>query len=62
MFREVKKIVYINIIRLVVSNLEKKKIMGIESNGMVLTAANGDASKVVLLNIPADTPAGEKLV
>jgi tyrosyl-tRNA synthetase len=47
---------------LVVANLEKKKIMGIESNGMVLTAANGDASKVVLLNIPADTPVGEKLV
>jgi tRNA-binding EMAP/Myf-like protein len=47
---------------LVVANLEKKKIMGIESNGMVLTAANGDASKVVLLNIPAGTPVGEKLV
>ena len=41
--------------------MEKKKIMGIESNGMILTAANPDQSKVVLLNIPADTPAGEQL-
>ena len=42
----------------VVANLKPAKLMGVESNGMVLAAAVGEDGKPVLLDVPADVPSG----
>lgn len=45
----------------VVANLKPAKLMGVESNGMVLAAAVGEAGEPVLLDVPAHVPAGSKV-
>jgi methionyl-tRNA synthetase len=45
----------------VVANLKPAKLMGVESNGMVLAASVGEAGAPVLLDVPADVPAGSKV-
>jgi methionyl-tRNA synthetase len=45
----------------VVANLKPAKLMGVESNGMVLAAAVGEAGEPVLLDVPADVPPGSKV-
>jgi len=45
----------------VVANLKPAKLMGIESNGMVLAASVGEAGAPVLLDVPADVPPGSKV-
>jgi methionyl-tRNA synthetase len=45
----------------VVANLRPAKLMGVESNGMVLAAAVGEAGAPVLLDVPADVPPGSKV-
>ena len=45
----------------VVANLKPAKLMGVESNGMVLAASVGDAGVPVLLDVPADVPPGSKV-
>ena len=45
----------------VVANLKPAKLMGVESNGMVLAASVGEGGAPVLLDVPADVPAGSKV-
>jgi methionyl-tRNA synthetase len=45
----------------VVANLKPAKLMGVESNGMVLAASVGEAGVPVLLDVPADVPPGSKV-
>jgi len=45
----------------VVANLKPAKLMGVESNGMVLAASVGDAGEPVLLDVPSHVPAGSKV-
>ena len=45
----------------VVANLKAAKLMGVESNGMVLAAAVGEAGAPVLVDVPADVPPGSKV-
>jgi methionyl-tRNA synthetase len=45
----------------VVANLKPAKLMGVESNGMVLAASVGEAGAPVLLDVPADVPPGSKV-
>jgi methionyl-tRNA synthetase len=45
----------------VVANLRPAKLMGVESNGMVLAASVGEAGAPVLLDLPADVPPGSKV-
>ena len=45
----------------VVANLKPAKLMGVESNGMVLAASVGDAGAPVLLDVPPDVPPGSKV-
>jgi methionyl-tRNA synthetase len=45
----------------VVANLRPARLMGVESNGMVLAAAVGDAGAPVLLDVSADVPPGSKV-
>ncbi|KAH9582211.1 tRNA-binding domain [Trypanosoma melophagium] len=54
----------INRLVLVIANLEPRKIGGVLSEGMVLCASKteGDAREVVLLDIPAGTSVGERVV
>ena len=40
---------------------EPAKLMGVESNGMVLAASVGEAGAPVLLDLPADVPPGSKV-
>jgi len=42
----------------VVANLKPAKLMGVESNGMVLAAAIGEDGKPVLLDVPSEVPSG----
>jgi methionyl-tRNA synthetase len=42
-------------------NLEPKKIMGIESHGMILAASNGDKSEVKLLQAEGALDLGSKI-
>ena len=42
----------------VVANLKPAKLMGVESNGMVLAAAVGEAGTPVLVEVPPDVPPG----
>ncbi len=45
----------------VVANLKPAKLMGVESNGMVLAASVGEAGAPVLLDLPPDVPPGSKV-
>jgi methionyl-tRNA synthetase len=45
----------------VVANLKPARLMGVESNGMVLAASVGDAGEPVLLDVPAHVPPGTKV-
>jgi len=45
----------------VVANLKPAKLMGVESNGMVLAASVGDAGEPVLLDVPPHVPPGTKI-
>ncbi|MEP6994696.1 MAG: methionine--tRNA ligase [Acidobacteriota bacterium] len=45
----------------VVANLKPAKLMGVESNGMVLAASVGEAGEPVLLDVPAHVPSGSKV-
>jgi methionyl-tRNA synthetase len=45
----------------VVTNLKPAKLMGVESNGMVLAASVGEAGVPALLDVPADVPPGSKV-
>ena len=44
----------------VVANLKPAKLMGVESNGMVLAASVGEAGEPVLLDVPAEVPPGAR--
>ena len=46
---------------IVFTNLEPRKIRGIESQGMLLAASNGDMSKVKLLNANGVIELGSKI-
>jgi len=45
----------------VVANLKPAKLMGVESNGMVLAATVGDAGEPSLLEVAADVPPGSRV-
>ena len=45
----------------IVANLKPAKLMGVESNGMVLAASVGEAGAPVLLDVPAEVPPGSKV-
>ncbi|MGH9315543.1 MAG: methionine--tRNA ligase subunit beta, partial [Thermoanaerobaculia bacterium] len=45
----------------VVANLRPAKLMGVESDGMVLAATVGEKGEPVLLDVPADVPPGSKV-
>jgi methionyl-tRNA synthetase len=45
----------------VVSNLEPRKLRGIESHGMLLAASSDDKSSVVLLTLDRDISNGSKI-
>jgi methionyl-tRNA synthetase len=45
----------------VVANLRPAKLMGVESDGMVLAASVGEAGEPVLLDVPPDVPPGSKV-
>ncbi len=44
-----------------VANLKPAKLMGVESNGMVLAATVGEAGEPVLLDLPPDVPPGSRV-
>lgn len=46
---------------IILSNLEPKKLKGIESNGMILAAVSEDESKVILLQPEKDIEEGTKI-
>jgi methionyl-tRNA synthetase len=45
----------------VVANLKPAKLMGVESNGMVLAATVGEAGEPVLLDVPPEVPPGSRV-
>jgi len=45
----------------VVANLKPARLMGVESNGMVLAATVGDTGEPVLLDVPAEVPPGSRV-
>ena len=45
----------------VVANLKPAKLMGVESDGMVLAATVGEAGDPVLLDVPAEVPPGSRV-
>ena len=45
----------------VVANLKPAKLMGVESDGMVLAATVGEAGEPVLLEVPSEVPAGSRV-
>ena len=45
----------------IVANLKPAKLMGVESNGMVLAATVGDAGEPSLLEVAADVPPGSRV-
>ena len=49
----------VNKLIIVVANLERKKLMGLESQGMLLAA--GDGEKVVVLNPASDIGPGSRV-
>jgi len=44
-----------------VANLEPAKLRGVESNGMILAAVNGDHSEVKILMVDGDMEPGTKI-
>jgi methionine--tRNA ligase beta chain len=46
---------------IIFTNLEPRKIMGIESQGMILAASNGDGSEVKLLQAEGGLELGSKV-
>jgi len=46
---------------LVICNLKRAKLGGVESQGMVLAASNADRSKVELIHPPASSKIGERV-
>jgi methionyl-tRNA synthetase len=45
----------------VVANLKPATLMGVESDGMILAAAVGEAGEPSLLEVPADVPPGSRV-
>ncbi|MGH9394745.1 MAG: methionine--tRNA ligase subunit beta, partial [Terriglobales bacterium] len=45
----------------IVANLAPRKLRGLESNGMIVAAAVGEAGTPVLVSVPSDTPNGARL-
>ena len=45
----------------IVANLKPATLMGVESDGMVLAAAVGEAGEPSLLEVPADVPPGSRV-
>ena len=45
----------------IVANLKPATLMGVESDGMVLAAAVGEAGDPSLLEVPADVPPGSRV-
>jgi len=45
----------------VVANLKPARLMGVESNGMVLAATVGETGEPVLLDVPAEVPPGSRV-
>jgi methionyl-tRNA synthetase len=45
----------------IVANLKPAKLMGVESNGMVLAATVGEAGEPVLLEVPEQVPPGSRV-
>jgi len=45
----------------VVSNLEPRKLRGVESNGMILAASAGEQGKPVLVTFKEEVPKGARL-
>jgi methionyl-tRNA synthetase len=45
----------------IVANLKPAKLMGVESNGMVLAATVGEKGEPSLLEVPADVPPGSRV-
>ncbi len=45
----------------IVANLAPRKLRGVESNGMIVAAAVGEAGTPQLVGVPADTPNGARL-
>jgi methionyl-tRNA synthetase len=45
----------------IVANLKPAKLMGVESNGMVLAATVGEAGEPVLLDVPPEVPPGSRV-
>jgi methionyl-tRNA synthetase len=45
----------------VVVNLKPAKLMGVDSNGMILAASVGEAGDPVLVDVPAEVPPGSKV-
>jgi methionyl-tRNA synthetase len=45
----------------IVANLKPAKLMGVESNGMVLAATVGETGEPVLLDVPAEVPPGSRV-
>jgi methionyl-tRNA synthetase len=45
----------------IVANLKPAKLMGVESNGMVLAATVGEAGEPSLLEVAADVPPGSRV-
>ena len=43
---------------IIVANLEPRKLMGVESHGMLLAAVEGDDEKIVLLGVDKDVGNG----
>jgi len=45
----------------IVANLKPAKLMGVESNGMILAATVGEAGEPALIEVPAEVPPGSKV-
>ena len=45
----------------IVANLKPAKLMGVESNGMILAATVGEAGDPVLLDVPVEVPPGSRV-
>jgi methionyl-tRNA synthetase len=45
----------------IVANLKPARLMGVESDGMVLAATVGEAGEPVLLDVPAEVPPGSRV-
>ena len=46
---------------ILIANLKPAKLMGIESQGMILAATSKDEDKLVLASVDADIPVGSQI-